>query len=40
MKMKIINISNYIAVTEKIRNFPDLTITITKREKEDSNLDE
>lgn len=38
--MKIINISNYIAVTAKIRNFPDLTITITKREKEDSNLDE
>lgn len=38
--MKIINISNYIAVTEKIHNFPDLTITITKRGKEDSNLDE
>lgn len=38
--IKIASINNTIAITEKIRNFPDLTITITKREREDNNLDE
>ena len=38
--MIVVNISNFIAVTDKVRNFPDLTIKITKREKQDNNLDD
>lgn len=39
ISISIASITNSTAVTEKVRNFPDLTITINKRKRDDKNLD-
>lgn len=40
ISISIASLTNSTAVTEKVRNFPDLTITINKRKREDKNLDD